>query len=195
MYGTLISSGATGTSEINPTTVDDGLVETASGTLDFASRLLGTGALKIDAGATLQADAAAVSTLTTVFNGGDATLALKLPKTFAATIGGFAATDTIDLLAEQATSASINPSDQLVILDKTVTLATLQLTGAYTDATFSFQSDGHGGTDVTLMSGVPETHAFVEAMAGLGGVNASMGELTGWIPAAPATRLLSPTVR
>ena len=89
VLGTLIKSGATGVSVIAVKTVDDGVIEAATGTLDFANQLTGAGSMKIDAGATLEADQAVASTLTARFFEGDGTLALAQPARFAATIHGF----------------------------------------------------------------------------------------------------------
>jgi hypothetical protein len=150
---------------------DGGVVEVATGSLDFASRLDGAGVLKIDPGATLEADAGAVSTLTVTFDGAAATLALASPKAFGATLVGFATGDVIDLLDLTATGASVNGDDQLVVVDGGKTVATLQLSGNYVGATFVTSSDGHGGTDVVVqnVSGpAAPVHAFIEAMAGFG---------------------------
>lgn len=176
--GSLIRSGATGVSTILLATTDTGIIEAAAGTLDLANAVSGNGALKIDAGAVLELDAAAAKGLTTTFNGISATLALKTPATFASTIAGFAVGDTIDLLKIAATGASINAKDQLVIVNGSITVASLQLTGAYSGATFTIGSDRHGGTSITLLtaaaappaatSPAPSAQAMVAAMAGLG---------------------------
>jgi large repetitive protein len=176
--GTLIRSGATGTSTIKVATTDSGTIEAQAGTLDFTNTLGGKGALTIASGAVLEVDSAAASTLTATFGGPTATLALKSPTTFAATIAGYALGDTIDLLKIAATGASINSKDQLVIVDGTTTVATLKLTGTYSGATFTVGSDSHGGTDLTLSAAgaVPpdapsparSVQALISAMAGLG---------------------------
>jgi len=184
-YGLMIKNPGTGKITVGARVSDRGVVEVAAGTLDFTSHLLGTGLLKIDGGATLEADAAAVSTLTTTFNGPAATLALKIPNAFLATIGGLAAGDTIHLLTLTATGASVNGSDQLVVVNGARTVATLQLSGNYIGATFTTEADGNGGTNVELVAGggveVPSVprmaavaapiappHAFIAAMAGFG---------------------------
>jgi hypothetical protein len=69
---------------------------------------------------------------------------------FGATVAGFAAGDTIDLLNVAATSATINAGDQLMVWNGAATAANLQLTGDYTGAAFSVTSDGAGGSDVTV---------------------------------------------
>lgn len=166
--GTLIKSMTTGTSTIGVVTIDAGLVEAAKGKLDFVRALTGSGALKIDSGAVLEADSIVAKTLTTTFNGGSATLALKTTSKFASTIAGFAPTDVIDLIKIAATGASINKSDQLVIVNGAKTVETLQLTGSYSNATFSVGSDGAGGTIIKMLTAatVPP-QAFIAAMAGL----------------------------
>ncbi len=192
--GTLIKSGATGRSVIALATTDTGLIKVATGTLDFAAALTGTGALKIAAGAVLEADSTVAKTLTVNFNGATVTLALKAPSTFAATIAGFAPTDTIDLLKIAATGASINAKDQLVIVNGGATVAKLRLTGTYTGATFTIGADGHGGTDVTLATAavVPPPHALIAAMAALGsGAGAMLATVAHgetWRPALLAPR-------
>ena len=169
--GLLISSPGTGEITVGAHVSDLGVVEVAAGTLDFTSHLLGTGVLKIDRRATLEVDAAAVSTLTVSFNGPAATLALKTPKAFDATLSGLAAGDVIDLLAIKATGASVNGDDQLVIVNGARTVASLQLSGNYIGATFKTASDGHGGTNVELISGggaeVPSVPRMAAAMASL----------------------------
>ena len=177
--GTLTRSGATGTSAIGVAVTDTGMIEAAVGTLDLANAVSGNGALQIDAGAVLEIDAAAAKSLTATFSGSGATLALKAPTAFASTIAGFAVGDTIDLLKIAATGASINAKDQLVIVNGATKVATLQLTGAYSGATFTIGSDKHGGTNITPLtasmvpppagaSPAPSTQAMVAAMAGLG---------------------------
>jgi hypothetical protein len=172
VYGQLDKNAGTGVSTVGVRTFDDGTVLVVAGTLDFTSNLLGSGMLEIDGGGTLEADAAAVSTLTATFDGPDATLAMKLPNAFRATIAGVAAGDTIDLLAIDATGASVNDNDQLVVVDGATTVATLQLSGAYKGATFTATSDGAGGTDIELVSprgaGLPSIPRMVHAMATMG---------------------------
>jgi hypothetical protein len=102
---------------------------------------------------------------------------MRSAKTFAATISGFAVSDTFDLLETTATGASVNGSDQLVIVDGATTVATLQLSGSYAGTTFGAGSDGNGGTDITIVDGeslspmMPRTsspHLLVAAMAAMG---------------------------
>jgi hypothetical protein len=192
--GTLIKSAGTGVSVVGVKLTDNGLVEAASGTLDMTQVLAGKGALKIDAGATLELGANVAKTVT--FAGAGAILALGKAARFAATIVGFAAGNTIDLLKTAATGASVNANDQLVIVDGTKTVATLQLRGDYAGDTFNVTSDGHKGSDITVtLAEVPKLPApglFSQAMASLGrepgqaaGVSPSLGQ-------SPHMRLFSP---
>ena len=166
--GLLIGSAGSGIDTISVVVADFGVVEASSGTLDLTQAVTGAGTLKIDAGATLQLDAGAGSGLSLSFNGSNATLAIGRPSAFSATISGLAISDTIDLLGAVATSASINASDQLIVLNGSRTVATLQLAGDYAGASFGVGSDGHGGADIALIATTAAPQAFVAAMAGFG---------------------------
>ena len=168
--GTLIKTAGVGKSVVALKTADTGVIEVASGTLDFTQALSGKGGvMKIDAGATLELDNSAAKTLGVQFNGAGSTLALKKPTKMAATISGFTAGETIDLLKIAATGATLNGSDQLTIVNGSNTVATLQLSGNYAGQTFSAVSDGHGGTAITVSGGGAFAPSFAAAMAGLGG--------------------------
>jgi hypothetical protein len=175
VFGTLIKSGAAGVSVIAVKTIDTGVIEAATGTLDFSNTLTGDGSMKIDAGATLEVDSAAASTLTVRFIDSNGTLALAEPSRFAATLHGFAPTDTIDLLNTLATAATLGTGDTLVISNAAHTVATLQLGGTYTGDAFNVASDGQGGSNITVTTpgGANEVpiagHRFIAAMAGLAG--------------------------
>jgi hypothetical protein len=154
---------------------NSGIIEAATGTLDLAQAITGSGTLKIDAGATLEVDKTASSRQTVRFLEGAGTLALAAPSAFAATLHGFAPTDTIDLLNTLADAATLGAGDTLVITDNGATIATLQLGGTYTGDTFAVASDGHSGTNITVttpgaaFAHPTPSHQFIAAMAGLGG--------------------------
>ncbi len=210
--GLLIKSGGTGTSVVGVRIADTGSIEAASGTLDLTQAITGGGTLRVDAGATLEVGFSAAATLGMSFNGGNATLALGNPSQFAATIRGFAATDTIELLARKATAATLEAGDILVITNGSKTVATLQLAGNFAGDTFHVASDGAGGTNVTVtMSGAAggspgggaslphdpassSGHRFIAAMAGFGaGAGApldamSHGRPDAWRPALSMVR-------
>jgi hypothetical protein len=197
--GLLIASAGTGTSVVGVSVADAGVIEVASGTLDFTHAITGSGSLAIDAGATLQLGFSASSSLTTTFKGSNGTLALGNPAQFAATISGFDSTDAIQLVGRAATQATLQPGDKLVITNSGTAVATLQLTGNYAGDSFNVASDGAGGTFVTVTTpsgstvggssllsqgaGAAASHTFIAAMAGLGGSGA--GSLEGAGPIRP----------
>ena len=173
VYGLLVKSAGSGVGAIGVSAEIDGVAEAARGTLDFVPGVTGSGTLKIDAGATMECGGAAGPALTANFRGAGATLALKDPAAFGATIAGFASGETIDLLDVAATSAVLGPGDTLVIDDGTTTVATLQLSGDYAGDSFAVASDGKGGTSITLSTSpgaAPEAtlHTFIAAAARLG---------------------------
>ncbi|MEP6967211.1 MAG: hypothetical protein ABI906_03945, partial [Pseudomonadota bacterium] len=191
--GLLIKAGGAGVSVIGVMVINSGTIEAASWTLDLTQITTGDGAMTVDTGATLEADGYVAAGLAMTFNGGGAVLALGDPRQFFATINGFAATDTIDLLTAQATRATLKSGDRLVIFNGPVTVASFQLAGDYTGAAFNLAPDGKGGTNITV-TGAPPVAPLIAAMAGLGG--GGHGPAPAWTPShADAWRpmLLVPT--
>ena len=144
--------------------------------------------------------------------GANDTIVLDPKAFFTGVIAGFGLGGTIDLLKTAATGASINAKDQLVIVNGTTTVATLQLTGTYSAPTFKISTDGAGGTNVTLLtaastippgappgnppggasavsSSAPSVQAMVAAMAGLGPRTGSMVTPSAHDEARPPTLL------
>jgi fibronectin-binding autotransporter adhesin len=163
------------------TLIDDGSL-TITGPLTGLGTFAGAGVVAIADDATLEADGATAATLTVAFGGDAATLALGKPRMFDASISGLAASDTIDLLGQQATRAKVDARGRLVISDGAARVARLQLSGDYAGATFAVADDGHGGTDITVVSPAPTAaaarpvmapHALIAAMAGLGATAAA----------------------
>ena len=189
-FGLMTRSGGAGLSTVSVYLTNDGTFEATGGTTDFTNRLFGTGSLKIDAGATLETDNIVIKTLTANFSGTNAVLAIGNAKVFAATISGFAASDTIDLLNLKATGASVNGSDQLVVVNGATTVASLQLTGAYAGATFNLASDGHAGTNITLAS-APLTLAMAAAMAAMAAGDGAGAITTAQDTASPLAPMLA----
>ena len=141
----------TGWHSISGAVTDNGTVEVTDGTLEIAGACAGTGTLEIDAGATLQLDGA--DALNVAFDGSTGKLVLKDPASFTGTIAGLTGTDAIDLanidwataqLGRVTYNASTNITT-LVITDGQHT-DTIQLIGDYTSSTWTFSSDGMGGT-------------------------------------------------
>jgi hypothetical protein len=195
--GLFIKSGGTGTSIIAVTMADGGAIEAASGALDFTKSLTGAGTLAVDGGATLEVGASAASTLSLTFNGANGTLALGHAARFAATINGFSATDAIDLVKTAADAATLGPGDTLRITDGAASVATLQLAGDYTGATFNVTPDGAGGSIIVVtpsgasMSGASigaNSHRLIAAMAGLGAAGGPVDRVAAeyWRPPPPS---------
>lgn len=181
--GLFVKTAGTGVGSVGVAVSDVGTIEAETGTLSFLARVDGTGLMEIDAGATLRFANKVAGALTARFAGAGGTLALSKADLFAATIAGFAAGESIDLIGAAATSAVLGPDDQLVISDGATAVATLQLTGNYTGATFAAASDGHGGTAITVSGGsatVP-AHGFIAAMAAMTPA-AGAGHTPGWRP-------------
>ena len=78
------------------TLADNGAVEAAGGTLHLTAGVSGSGALKVDAGATLELGAAVGANNTVVFNGAASILKLDQPAGLHAPISGFGFGDLID---------------------------------------------------------------------------------------------------
>lgn len=191
--GLLIRAAGAGGSSIFATILDNGTIEAAVGYLSLRA-VTGAGAMVIDSGASLSVGIAR-SGLGLTFNGGDATLDLGPGAKFAATISGFAPTDTIYLVGRAADAATLEPGDRLVVTNGAATVATFQLAGDYSAATFNVASDGRGGTLLTVsLPGAPPAAPFIAAMAGLGAD--SRGPAPAWAPShADAWRPLLSTPR
>ncbi|MBA3812628.1 MAG: hypothetical protein H0X27_13495 [Caulobacteraceae bacterium] len=165
--GLLIRAAGAGGSSISATILNNGTIEAAVGYLNIRA-VTGAGSMLIDPGATLSVGIARAS-LGLTFNGADATLTIGSDAKFAATISGFAPTDTIYLVGKTADAAALGPGDTLVITNGAATVATFQLAGDYSAATFNVASNGHGGTLLTVsFPGAPPAASFIAAMAGLG---------------------------
>jgi hypothetical protein len=143
----------TGAHTISGSTTDNGKIEVTNGTLEIAGAISGTGSLQVDAGAILQLDGA--DSLNVAFTSSTGRLILKDPVNFTGTISGLTGNDQVDLAninwqAAQLSSVSYSPTTNvttLVITDGQHT-STILLVGDYTSSTWTFSSDGNGGTIV-----------------------------------------------
>ncbi len=149
----LLSGSNSFTQAGGTTTVTGSLVASAvnanDGFIDFRGAITsgGIGAFNIGDLGTLEFDAGVDSTHTIAFKASDGTLALGDAGAFSGKISGFAGQDAIDLLGQSVTGLSY-ASGAL-----TATLAgggseTIAFSGSYSTASFTFASDGHGGTDI-----------------------------------------------
>ena len=199
----VLTDQAAGTTTVGVHIVDTGSVVAAAGTLDLTGVVLGTGgSLVVDAGATLEATNTIVAGLAVSLAGAGATLALAEPAHFGATIDGFTAGETIDLVGIAGAKAVLGANDILIISKGAKQIASLQLAGDYTGQTFSTASDGKGGTAITVTGEggaappeaagplAPRPHPFAAAAAGLGGARAAAHVATVG-PGEPARSLLA----
>jgi len=140
---------------IDGTLTDHGTVEVTDGKLEIAGTAAGTGVFKIDAGATLQLDGSDAVNVT--FAGSTGELILKDPAHFTGTVasatGSLSTGDKIDLTNiaysnNDAYTLSYDKSTNVTTLSVTdgSTTDTIKLAGDQTAATWTFSSDGHGGT-------------------------------------------------
>jgi hypothetical protein len=151
--GSLAGSGV-----VEITVANSGLIEASGGALTLVGAVTGTGALKIDAGATLTLGGALAAGGTATFNGASADLAIAAVSGFGDTIAGLAATDEIDLVKTAATSAVVNGSNQLVVTNNGAAVATFNLSGSAAGLAFTTESDTNGGTFI-VAGAAPAPHA------------------------------------
>jgi hypothetical protein len=144
-----INGGATlsGYGAVSGPVIDNGIVLATTGTLAIGANSSGSGIFEIAGGAAMQFNGAATASHLSFLTGGAETLLLATPKTMQATLTGFGATDTIDLLKVAATGLSY-ANNTLTVTGSSGTLATLGFVGTYAKANFGLKSDGAGGTDI-----------------------------------------------
>jgi hypothetical protein len=160
----LVGSGTvTATSFAN-----SGVIEASGGTLTISNALTGSGALQIDASADLVVGGAVASGASAIFNGANATLTLKAPSTFSATLGALGAGDAIDLVGVTANSATVS-GGKLVVAENGTTVATFALNSAAAALAYS-TSAVSGGTDIVL---APQTVTVSQYMAAVATYDAS----------------------
>jgi hypothetical protein len=146
-----VASGGTlsGLGKLAGTISDAGLIDAIGGTLTLAGDVIGAGTIAVSTHAALLAQGR-VATSMKFLSGGAETLTLGAPSRATGTISGFVATDTIDLLGTLATGISFSSATHILTVSAASgTIASLLFGGSYTTASFSFGTDGHGGTKIT----------------------------------------------
>ncbi len=143
------------------TFINSGMIEAKGGALTLHLSVTGSGASQIDGGADLIVAEGLGGAVNVA--GDDATLQINTPASFSATLGGFSLGDTIFLPGVTATSASVNGSDQLVVMNGASTVATLQLDAAYANIYF-LPVAVSGGTNIVALP-VPATVAQYLALS------------------------------
>ena len=138
--GSTTVAGSLGASSINAN----------GGLLHFASAVTSSvGALNIGSSGTLAFDAAVDAKQGVNFAAAGGTLALGDGADFKGKVSNFALSDAIDLLGQGITGLAYSGSATSGILTVTGsggTIAALSFAGDYTTSSFTFASDGHGGS-------------------------------------------------
>jgi hypothetical protein len=125
-------------------------IDANDGVLDFKSAITGgdgVGALNIGDLGTLEFDNSVDSTHTAAFTAADGTLALGDAGAFSGKISGFASHDAIDLINQAVTGLAFSGGVLTVTLSGGGT-ENLAFSGSYATASFTFASDGHGGSNI-----------------------------------------------
>ncbi len=142
-------------------------ITATGGTLDIQDAVAGAGQFIIEAASVLQLDSAAGLRAVIAFAGAGGALALGDVAGFTGRIQGFTTGQTIDLLNTTASAASF-AAGKLTITNGAAAVAILRLTGPYAGDTFNVASDGHGGTNITLMvPAVPAVARLTQAAAAM----------------------------
>ena len=111
----------------------------------------------------LEGSATLNTTVNVTFSGGaTGVLTLNHSDHYAGKVAGFAFGDSIDVkdIAFAAGKDFYDPTTHLLNLSDGTHAATIQLLGSYTASDFTFQSDGHGGTQIAgseIINGNPLT--------------------------------------
>jgi hypothetical protein len=186
--GSFIGSGSAGA------LTDTGSLTASGGSLLLATDS-GSGTAAIASGATLDSTAALTLAGVTFAAGTAEVLALGTANGNTATITGFGAGTTIDLLNAIATTFTYNPSNGVLKLDDgTTAIGSLKFAGTYTKASFQLHSDGNNGTDIlfTGVNAVPAVADLQIAAATVSGTPQAAGlshpapPAAGVLPAAPS---------
>jgi hypothetical protein len=135
--------------------LEAGTINADNGLLDFKSAITSVdfrvGALNIGATGTLEFDAAVDASHGVDFAAAGGTLALGDAGQFDATVSNFAFSDAIDLLGQGVTGLAYSgttTSGILTVAGSGGTIAELSFAGDYTTSSFTFASDGHGGSNI-----------------------------------------------
>ena len=164
--GTLEKSGGAGGVSIAPVVTDDGGIVVEDGLLKLSDGLSGTGGVTIGGGARFQVGAVASGITVTLASGGE--LVLDNPAAFAGEISSFVSGTTLDLRGLDVTYATASSTGTLTLENGGIVVGTLKLGNDDSGASFSYQSDHHGGTLLEISGGVvgaPARMAFLAAPA------------------------------
>jgi hypothetical protein len=170
--GLLEKTGGSGLSRIGGPVTNTGKVAAASGTLELAGAVSGAGAMRIDAGATLEFAGAVAAGQKVTFAEANGVLELRGTANFAGRVAGFAAGDTFNLLGVPfGTGLAIAYSGSATRGTLTVSngahTVKIALLGQYAAANFAAASNGEGGADISFVA-TPAPALAILASAGRG---------------------------
>jgi hypothetical protein len=154
--GLLEKTAGSGPSTIGIAVTNSKTITAASGTLDLAGAVTGTGTMNIAGGATLQSDSTVAATQIVAFGAGGGTLELTNANGFRGVISGFGSGDMIDLTGFPLGGTpkltfvenAANTQGVLTIKDGTLT-ASLTLLGQSVSTGFAPGPDSGTGTAIT----------------------------------------------
>jgi hypothetical protein len=157
----------TGSGTIAPAVANSGSISITAGTLDFIggltnnatitasggtlfanSAVSGTGAIQLLKKGLANFGTTVASTDTVQFKDATGVIDLPDPTDFHGTISGMAAGDIIDLINITVSGHSYN-SGTLTVVSSVGTFG-LHIPGSFTSTSFNFNSDNHGGTNITV---------------------------------------------
>jgi len=121
-----------------------------TGTTTLAGNVSGAGSISIASHAVLSVGGALGVAKLSFLAGGSETAVLGKPTSVSATIAGFAATDKIDV-ANFVVSGHTFSGTTLTLDHTGGSAAHLHFSSSYTGHHFAFASDGHGGTNISLV--------------------------------------------
>lgn len=143
-----------------PAVDNDGVLVVKGGDLTLGRAISDTdskGVIRIAAEGTATFAGAVGTREHAAFTSDSGTVRLDHPLNFNGAITGFRAGDAIDLVNQ--TADAVNFTDhRLSVTDNGGAVADLRLFGTFTSADFALSPDGHGGTEITLLS--PDTLAM-----------------------------------
>jgi T5SS/PEP-CTERM-associated repeat protein len=128
---------------------------------DINGDLSGSGSATIQ-GATFEIDGHDELANVRFAGSGELDIGMVSPDQPAASVTNFATGDTIDLFTTPGGTAGTLDGTVLIVTGASGTIATVQLSGTYSDAVFDVGPDGVGGTMITLESGQEEPDADPE---------------------------------
>lgn len=149
-HGAINAGASGGTLFMNvPTFTNDGVLAISNGdSVSVSGTINGTGAISLADASLRVGVVSAGQTLT--FGDGAGLLTLSNSSGFAASIAGLQAGDRIDLAFVKATSLTLTGTDQLIVMNGTTTVATLQLEGSYQASQFKLTGDKASGSLITV---------------------------------------------